>query len=233
MEDMNENKGSALVVGLVAAVVGLLVGFGGATVLKSGKSEEINTPTPVASTQAPDSDTKAAGLRVVLNALEREHVNLAAAATRAGFDGRADFAAAAGQLDINSKAIAAAVGSVYGADAEKKFYDIWASHITFFVNYTVAAKKADKPGMDKAVADLNGYVEAISTFLSTANPNLPKQAVADLVTEHVGLLKGAVDNHGAKKYPESYAKEHEANEQIGKIADALAGAIVKQMPDKF
>lgn len=190
-------------------------------------------PAKVSSTVVPTTDTKAADLRVVLNSLEREHVNLAAQATRAGFDGAAGFPAAAGALDANSVDISKAVASVYGDEAGTKFLEIWRSHITFFVNYTVAAKKGDTAGMDKAVTDLGGYTDAISDFFSGANPNLPREAVKELVTEHVGLLKGAVDNYGAKNYEGSFAKEREANTQIGKIADAISGAIVKQSPEKF
>lgn len=179
------------------------------------------------------TDSPAANLRVVLNALERQHVDLAAAATRAGFDGRAEFPAAAAELDKNSVAIAAAVGSIYGKPAEVKFLEIWRSHITFFVDYTVAAKGGDTADMNKAVQNLGGYVDAISDFLSGANPNLPRAAVHQLVSEHVTLLKGAVDAHGAGKYAESYDMQSKAYTQIGTIADALAGAIVKQNPSKF
>ncbi len=226
-----EQKGEAGALVVVAAVVALLIG-GGAGYAIGNKNGDTEETTQVSST-APDSATKAADLRAVLNNLETEHVALASAATRAGFDGDASFQAAAGSLDENSKALAAAVGSVYGAEAEAKFYEIWASHIGFFVDYTVAAKGGDQAGMAKAVENLNGYVEAISSFLSGANPNLPKDAVAQLVTEHVGLLKAAVDAHGAGNFAESYAKQKEADRQIGTVADALAGAIVKQNPDKF
>jgi hypothetical protein len=182
---------------------------------------------------APRTDTKAADLRVLLNALEREHVDLASAAVRAGFDGAPSFNAAAGQLDQNSVEISKAVGSIYGADAEAKFLQIWRSHIGFFVDYTVAAKKGDKAGMDKAVANLGGYVDAISDFFSGANPNLPREAVHQLVSAHVGLLKAAVDTYGAGDAAGSYKNQHDANNQIGTIADAISGAIVKQYPAKF
>ncbi len=229
--DNRPSKGLSIGLAVLLGLLGLAAGFGVAKLTDMDKTADTNQTavTPVAAT----TDTKAADLRVVLNALEREHVDLASQATRAGFDGRADFTAAAGQLDKNSKELQAAVASVYGEEAGNKFYQIWNSHIGFFVDYTVAAKKGDKAGMDKAVTNLNGYVEAISDFFSGANPNLPKEAVKQLVSEHVLLLKGAVDAYGAKNYPQSYAKEHEANVQIGKIADALAGAIVKQNPSKF
>lgn len=221
------NKNSLAAVVLVA---GLLVGGGLGYATGMNKDDE-GTATQQSSVVT--TDNKAAGLRVVLNNLEAQHVDLASAATRAGFDGSPMFEASAAALDSNSVALSKAVGSVYGAEAEAKFLEIWRSHITFFVNYTVAAKGGDQAGMDKAVSDLNGYVSAISDLLGGAT-GLPKEAVASLVTEHVGLLKNAVDKHGAGDYAGSYAAQQEARDQItSKIADTLAGAIVKQSPDKF
>jgi hypothetical protein len=221
-------KSAVIVVAIAAVVIG-----GGAGYLLGNKNTN-QTAGNSNSASLPNTDTKAAGLRVVLNSLEAQHVDLASAATRAGFSGDKSFMAAAGALDKNSHALSDAVGSVYGKEAGEKFYEIWNSHIGFFVNYTVAASKGDKAGMDKAVQDLNGYVEAISAFLSGANPNLPKEAVAELVTEHVGLLKSAVDKYGAGDYAGSYESQQAAREQITtKIADTLAGAIVKQKPEVF
>ncbi len=217
-----------VVVAVVTLALGLAVGGGvgyavaGMNEMDGGQMADVST------------STKAADLRAALNNLESEHVDLASAATRAGFDGDPSFEAAAGALSKNTDDISAAIASVYGDDAGEQFKEIWASHIGFFVDYTVAAKAGDKAGMDKAVQNLNGYVEAISTFLSEANPNLPKEAVAQLVTEHVGLLKEAVDKHGAGDFAGSYDAQSRARTQItNKIADTLSGAIVKQYPEKF
>ncbi len=199
----------------------------GATVSNNGAMSGSTTST------VPNPNTKAADLRVLLNALEHEHVDLASAAVRAGFDGHKSFEAVAGQLDKNSVDVSKAVGSIYGTEAEAKFLAIWRSHIGFFVDYTVAAKAGDKAGMDKAVANLGGYVDAISDFFSGANPNLPREAVHQLVSAHVGHLKAAVDTYGAGDFAGSYDNQHKAFVQIGSIADALSGAIVKQNPSKF
>lgn len=223
------SAGSATTIAIITAIVGLVIGFG---VAKAMSSNEGNSKT-ASTANAPSTATKAADLRVILNGLEREHVSLASQATRNGFDGSADFAASGAALDNNSVALSKAVGSVYGAEAEGKFLEIWRSHIKFFVNYTVAAKAGDKAGMDKAVTDLGGYNDAISDFFSGANPNLPREAVHQLISDHIALLKGAVDAYGAKDFAGSYAKEHEADVQIGTIADAISGAIVKQSPNKF
>jgi hypothetical protein len=217
---------------MVALVIGAIIG-GGIGYATANNNDE-HTATKQSQTRSASPEPKAADLRVLLNNLEAEHVDLASAATRAGFDGDASFAAAGEALGKNTDELSAAVASVYGDEAGAKFKEIWASHIGFFVDYTVAAKKGDTEGMDRAVRNLNGYVEAISTFLSGANPNLPKDAVAQLVTEHVGLLKEAVDKHGAGDYAASYDAQSRARTQITtKIADTLAGAIVKQSPEKF
>lgn len=224
-----ESSGKVIIGALVALVLGLGGGYAIASSMDGGESGAKTSQASV----APTTDTKAADLRVILNALEREHVSLASQATRNGFDGSADFDASAKALDSNSIELSKAVGSVYGAEAEAKFLEIWRSHIGFFVDYTVAAKAGDTAGMEKAVQNLGGYVDAISDFFSGANPNLPREAVHQLVSDHVGLLKGAVDAHGAGDFAGSHAKEHEASIQIGEIADTTAGAIVKQYPDKF
>lgn len=228
---MQGSNNKTMLIG-VMLVVGLIIG--GGIGFMSGKGKDDHNEAKAQSSQTATTDTKAAGLRAVLNNLEAEHVDLASAATRAGFDGDPQFPAAAAALGKNTDDLSAAVASVYGDEAGAKFKEIWASHIGFFVDYTVAAKGGDKAGMDQAVSNLNGYVEAISTFLSGANPNLPKDAVAQLVTEHVGLLKEAVDKHGAADYAGSYDAQSRARTQITtKIADTLAGAIVKQSPEKF
>lgn len=227
---MNNKSGKTAIITVAVLATAIGGGLGYAMANNSDNGKESSQT----ASAAPATDTKAASLRVLLNNLEAEHVDLAAAATRAGFDGDKSFEAAAGALDKNSRSLSAAVGSVYGDEAGQKFYEIWNSHIGFFVDYTVAAKKGDKAGMDQAVQNLNGYVDAVSTFLSDANPNLPKEAVAQLVSEHVVLLKDAVDKHGAGDFAGSYESQQAARTQItGKIADTLAGAIVKQKPEAF
>lgn len=185
-------------------------------------------------TMIPSTDTKAAGLRVLLNSINREHANLASIALRKGFDGATDFEASFKALDNNSVEIGNSITSVYGPEAGATFLEIWRSHIVFFKNYTVASKTGDQAGKDKAVKDLAGYVDRISTFLSQANPNLPYAAVSTLVSTHVGLLKDTIDRYFMGDLTGSYTQQHATDMQIGTgVADAVAGAIVKQFPTKF
>jgi hypothetical protein len=180
------------------------------------------------------SATPAASLRVALNSLLGEHVILAAAATGAALDGReAEFKAAADALDANSVEISKAIGSVYGEGAEQAFLPLWRRHIGFAVDYTVGVATKDQAKQQKAVNDLIAYTQDFGAFLASANPNLPKSVVADLVKHHVVTLKEVIDAQAAKDYTRAYAAERAAVAHMQMIADPLASAIVKQYPDKF
>ncbi|HEY7040913.1 MAG TPA: copper amine oxidase N-terminal domain-containing protein [Methylomirabilota bacterium] len=180
------------------------------------------------------TDTKAAGLRTMLNLALREHVYLASAATNAALGGRdAEFKAAASALDANSVAIAKAIGSVYGAEAEQAFLPLWRKHIGMVVDYTVGAATGDRAKQDKAVSDLIGYTQDFGAFLQSANPNLPKAVVADLVKHHVVTLKDVIDAQAAKDPRRAFTAERTGAGHMQMIADPLAEAIVKQFPDSF
>lgn len=189
---------------------------------------------PAMASAASTSSTPAAALRTSLNGLLSEHVYLAAAATGAALGGRpAEFEAAAGALDANSVAIAKAIGSVYGADAEKAFLPLWRRHIGFAVDYTMSVAAKDRAKQDKAVSDLIGYTQDFGAFLSSANPNLPKSVVADLVKHHVVTLKEVIDAQATRDPARAYTALRAAAGHMQMIADPLAEAIVKQFPDRF
>jgi hypothetical protein len=181
---------------------------------------------------APDSP--AASLRTALNLALREHVYLASAATGAALGGRdAEFKAAAGALDANSVAIARAIGSVYGPEAEQAFLPLWRKHIGMVVDYTVGKATNDQAKQDRAVSDLIGYTQDFGAFLSGANPGLPKAVVADLVKHHVVTLKAVIDAQAAKDHASAFVAERTGAGHMQMIADPLAEAIVQQFPDRF
>jgi LPXTG-motif cell wall-anchored protein len=188
---------------------------------------------PVVGRAAPAA-TSAADLRVTLNSLLTEHTALAASATGAALGGReAQFKAAAAALDANSVDLSKAIGSVYGSAAEQAFLPLWRKHIGFFVDYTQAVAAKDQAKADKAVADLTQYTQDFGAFLNSANPNLPKDAVAGLVKTHVLTLKDVVDAQAAGDQPKVYTALRTAFAHMPMIGDPLADAIVKQFPDKF
>jgi len=178
--------------------------------------------------------TMSSDLRTSLNSLFREHVFLAAAATGAALAGRdGEFKAAAGALDANSIDIAKAIGAVYGAGAEQAFLPLWRKHVGFVVDYTVGVATKDDAKKNKAVTDLVQYTQDFGAFLASANPNLPKDVVANLVKDHVLTLKDVIDAQATGDMNKTFMAIRSAAGHMGMIADPLAAAIVKQFPERF
>jgi hypothetical protein len=171
----------------------------------------------------------AANLRVDLNYLFGEHLILASKATNAALGGRTDeFNAYGGLLNTNGTDIGAAIGSLYGTDAQDQFNSIWSAHNGFFVDYTTGVATDDQAKQDKAVQDLTTvYVPQFSEFLAGAT-GLPVDAVTQLVTEHVLTTKAIVDAQGAEDWAGAYAAIREAYAHMSMIGDALAPAIAEQ-----
>ena len=70
-------------VGITVGILALLVGGGAGYAIGMGGDDSSSDSSSSQSSSAPAVDTKAADLRALLNNLESEHVDLAAAATRA------------------------------------------------------------------------------------------------------------------------------------------------------
>jgi hypothetical protein len=179
-----------------------------------------------------DPNAKASELRSGLTYLLTEHVYLAgiavATAYHAGADS-AEFKLAAATLDDNSKAVAAAVGSVAPKE-EAGFLEAWRSHIGDFVTYAVGAKtegaKGEKMKKD-AVANLTGYAKAQGAFFSRiSNGALPAKAIEKDLMGHILSLAGAVDAFAAGDVM-AYDKLKTAAHHMSGSAAVLATGIDK------
>ena len=181
-----------------------------------------------------DPSNKGVDLRVGLNQLLQEHLYLASFATDAALGGRNDeFAAAGDALNTNGTDLGAAIGGLYGDAAKDQWNQIWSAHNGFFVDYTTGVATDDMAKMDKAVEDLTTvYVPQFAEFLAGAT-DLPKDALADLLAEHVVTTKAVVDAQKKGDAKAAAAADLEAGRHMEMIADPLAAAIVAKLPDKF
>lgn len=176
-------------------------------------------------------DAMGAVLRSTLAAKLQQHTYLAGVATAAALGG-GDFEAAARPLDENSLELSRAISSAYGDDAGRQFLSLWRQHIGFFVDYTRAAARGDQAGMSTAKADLDGYRSAFAAFLSAANPNLGKDAVAAELGVHVDTLIAAIQAQAAKDASQ-VLKLRDAADHMPHTGFVLASAIARQFPQKF
>lgn len=182
-----------------------------------------------------DATGGASGLRATLTHGLVEHEYLAGiavyAAVNLGMDSKIT-GGAVDALDGNSVALSQAIASVYGKEAGDAFLPLWRKHIGFFVDYTLAKAGGDEAKAQKAANDLDGYRADFGAFLASANPNLTKDAVADVLVRHVESTFAAIDAVVAKD-ASAFSKLREAAQHMDHIAAVLADAIAKQFPKKF
>ncbi|WP_430788710.1 copper amine oxidase [Virgibacillus flavescens] len=181
--------------------------------------------------------TPAADLRLTLNNILSGHVAFAVTAMQNGIEGEesADiFKANAAQLSANTDKLSAAIGSVYGDEAEAKFKEMWTEHIGYFVDYVKATAAEDEEAKQAALDNLSQYREDFSAFMATATDgNAPADVVAEELQDHVNQLIGSFDAYAAGDYDEAYNKFHDGYAYANEISKSLSGAIVTQFPDKF
>jgi hypothetical protein len=182
-----------------------------------------------------DGDSAASGLLSTLTAALQEHEYLAGIAVNMAVvtkdPNSALFKAAADALDKNSIGLADAVNSIYPGTKDA-FLASWRKHIGFFVDYTVGKLTNDTAKATKAKADLDGYRADFGALLNSVNPNLPKDAVAKALVPHVNATFAAIDGVVAGDGT-GFEKLRVAAGHMPALATTLAGAIVKQFPEKF
>lgn len=228
MQESHSTKGAGVAVGVVMLVVGGLVGFG------ITKAADNNNNTNSSSMSTPTSATKAADLRSNLVTMGTEHMQLTDQAVDAALDGSPNAMAASDALNTNGTNLGAAVGSIYGADAQKTFDTVWQLHLDQFVKYAVADKSGDSAGKQAALDTIDSqYTKPLAQYLAKANPNLPEATLESSLRDHVMMTAGIIDDHVAGNYAKESTDLAAANMHLEGLFSTLAGGIVKQYPSKF
>jgi hypothetical protein len=138
--------------------------------------------------------------------------------------------AAEEQVVANAKAIAGAIEPFYGKAASDKLFGQLAGHYGAVKEWLLAK---DKAGQDAAFKKLVANAEEIATFLSSANPNLPKDTLRGLLLAHGGHHIQQIKQLRDKDYAAEAQTWQAMTQHMYVIADALAGALHKQFPAKF
>jgi hypothetical protein len=144
-----------------------------------------------------------------------------------------DAKAAANRLMKNQEDIGNAVATFYGAPAGRQLTTLLKEHITIAVDLIKAAKAGDKAGQQQADSRWQQNAMQIADFLSKANPNWPKDTLADLMKKHLSTTTNEVVARLNKDWDADVRAFDEVYEHILHMADALSDGIVKQFPNKF
>lgn len=133
----------------------------------------------------------------------------------------------------NARAIADAIIPVYGKPAADKLFGLLAGHYGAVREYMTAAYAADTAGKAAAVEKIKANAVEIAAFLSSANPNLPRDTLVSLLFAHGGHHMAQIDAFAVKDYAGEAQVWSAMNVHMLMIADALGTGIAKQFPAKF
>ena len=140
--------------------------------------------------------------------------------------------AAGDRVVANAKQIAAAVGSFYGKPAGDKMLTLLAGHWGAVKAYADATFAHEDAGRTQAMQNLNANAKDIADFLSGANPNLPQPTLLSLLTTHGAHHIAQIQEIDAGDTAGEAKTWDAMRAHMVVIADALAGGIAKQFPDK-
>ena len=151
----------------------------------------------------------------------------------AAVDGRPDAQAAANRLMKNQEDIGAAVAAYYGQPAGQQLTSLLKQHIAIAVDLIKAAKAGDQAAQTQANDKWQQNAVDIATFLSTANPNWPKDVLVTMMKMHLATTTDEVVARLKHDWEADVRAYDAVYNHILMMADALSDGIVKQFPEKF
>lgn len=219
---------------VITLVLGLAVGAGAGWWIADMNCEKDHGSEHSMSMSKSSDTEKSADLRSTLVGFGVEHMDLTYSAVASTLNGSKSADADAADLYKNGTDLGAAVGSIYGKEAETTFNSVWKLHLDEFVNYAVAASKGDEAGKKKALATVDSdYTKPLSAYLANANPNLPEEVLYKGLKSHVDMTAVMIDNEASGDYTAATKLRNEGADHLTSLFSTLADGIIKQFPDKF
>jgi hypothetical protein len=164
-------------------------------------------------------------LRSQLGKLLAAHAVLVTDVTRAAIANTPDFDAAARGIDDNTRALASAIDTLFGAAAAREFQSLWAQHVEQLVGYGVATAAKDAGRQEQARAALREFERRMATFLHAATGNRMSTAnLAAALAAHDELLLRHADTYAARDYATAHDIAYQTYEHMLDVARLLADA---------
>jgi hypothetical protein len=200
----------------------------------AGLDPQMHRHAPVVLAAASPDQTKLNATKVALRDLWVGHVfwirNVVVAELA---DNAAAQQTAEKQVVANAQSIAGSVEPFYGAKAKEKLFTLLAGHYGAVKAYLDASIAQDSAKQSEATAKVISNAGEIASFLSGANPYLPKDTVQGLLQAHGGHHIAQIQQLQAKDYAGEAKTWADMSQHMYVIADALADALDKQFPAKF
>jgi hypothetical protein len=144
-----------------------------------------------------------------------------------------DKDAVAQRLLRNQDDIGNAIKPFYGDQAGQKLAALLRDHITIATEVVTAAKASNPAQLDAAQKKWSANGKDIAAFLSSANPNWPKQTLESMLQKHLELTTGEVVGRLKKDWAADIKSYDEGHAHMLMFADTLTDGIAKQFPEKL
>jgi hypothetical protein len=174
-------------------------------------------------------------LRSQLGRLLAEHAVLIGDTTRAAVTRTPDFTASGRLLNANTSDLAAAVDTLFGAAAARRFQDLWGTHVVALVAYSQAGAAHDTAGQRQARDRLTAFQHTMSLFLAGATGGRSTPAALEAaLSEHDRMLLQHADAYAARNYPSAHEIAYLTYDHMfslaGTLADAFGASAAARLP---
>jgi hypothetical protein len=140
--------------------------------------------------------------------------------------------AASKRLLKNQEDIGNAIVPFYGSAAGAKLTSLLKQHILIAVDLVAAAKAGNATKQADADKRWHNNAADIATFLSGANPNWKRQALLDMLNQHLALTTREAVDRLKKNWTDDVSAFDGIYNQAMMMADALTDGIARQYPAK-
>lgn len=183
----------------------------------------------------PNVKTPASDLRATLSQLLSTHFEYQALTTLKEYQGTMDAETAKDMLEKNADEMKAAVKSIYGQAGADQFVEIFSSQYNDSANLGTAVKNGNATQEAEVKKDLlQEFPTELGNFLGTATAgNLPAATATQVLSAHEKDVQDFFYSYIKGDYDAAYEHFTVGFKRMSDIGSALAGAIVKQFPDKF
>jgi hypothetical protein len=137
------------------------------------------------------------------------------------------------EVVINATQIGQAVEPFYGKSASDKLVGLLTLHYGALRDHLDATIAGNDSQQQEAVRHLTTNAAEIATFLSGANPYLPKDVLVGMLMAHAGHHITQFQQLLQRDYTREAHTWRGMKQQIDGLADALTDALARQFPEKF
>jgi hypothetical protein len=174
-------------------------------------------------------------LRSQLGKLLAEHAVLVEDVTRAAVTNTPDFAAAGDMINGNTQDLSAAVDTLFGAAAAKRFQSLWASHVEELVAYAGATASGATGRRQQAQADLHQFETGMAAVLAPATGGRMTQAdLSAALQVHDQMLLRHADAYAAKNYQSAQNLANQTYDHMfdlaRQLADGFGATVAARLP---